>query len=121
MADVWIRVGLVLGALVTAAGVAVYQRSKARGPVRDVVAAGLEPGLHFFSSAACPTCRDARNRLTADLGESGFTEHAWEESPGLFSELAIGAVPAFVVVGREGRARVYPGRLDDAIEALGRG
>lgn len=54
--------------------------------------------------------------MVAALGETGFTEYVWEDDPGVFSELGIDAVPAVLVVGEDGRGRLYPGQPDRALD-----
>lgn len=119
MSEVWIRVGAVLGALAVAGCVVLIQRWRVRGPVRDVESAGMSSGVYFFSSASCPTCTRAREKLDARLGDTGYTEFVWEEDPGPFQELDVDAVPCVVVLGDDGRGRLYPGQPDKALRSLG--
>lgn len=115
MDEIWARIGLVLGALAIAGIVVAVQRRRSRIPEREIVAPQLDPGLHFFSSRACSTCEGARERIVAAVGETGFSEHVWEEDPEVFSELGIDAVPASLVVREGGRGRLYPGNPERAL------
>jgi len=110
MDEIWTRVGLVVGALVVAAGVASVQRWRAGGGARALSTQRLSPGIYYFSSASCAGCESARRKLDATLGEGGYKEMAWEREPGLFDELGIDSVPAVLVVGEGGRGRLYPGQ-----------
>lgn len=119
MDEIWARVGLVLGALAAAAAVIAIQRFRARRPVRTVETTDIEPGVYFFSSAACPTCEQAREKLDARLGRHGYTEYPWESHPGIFDALGVDAVPAVLVADEGGRGRLYPGQPDRALARLG--
>lgn len=115
MDEIWARIGLVLGALAIAGFIVAVQRRRRRVPERDVVAPQLTPGLHFFSSRGCATCAGAREKMVSAVGIDGFTEHVWEEDPGVFSDLGIDAVPAVLVIREGGQGRLYPGRPDRAL------
>lgn len=115
MDEIWARIGLVLGALAIAGAIVAIQRRRGRIPERDIVAPQLAPGLHFFSSRGCSTCEGARERIVAVVGETGFTEHVWEEDADIFSELGVDVVPASLVVREGGYGRLYPGRPDRAL------
>ena len=119
MDEVWARVGLVIGALAVAACVTLIQRWRTRRPIRTVEVTGTAPGVYFFSSSTCPTCEQAREKLDARLGEEGYTEHAWENDPGPFSDFDIEAVPTVVILEEGGRGRLYPGQPDKALSRLG--
>ncbi len=119
MDEVWARVGLVVGALAVATCVTVIQRWRTRRPVRTVKVADAAPGIYFFSSSTCATCERAREKLDARLGEDGYTEHAWEDDPAPFVDFDVDAVPAVVILGDEGRGRLYPGQPDKALSRLG--
>lgn len=117
MDEILARVGLVGGALVVAGAVALILRRRSRAPELDRDVPGFAAGLYLFSSTTCSTCESARNKLTAALGEHGFTEFVWEEEPQVFSDLEIAAVPAVLVVAEAGRGRLYPGQPDEALAA----
>lgn len=117
MNEVWARAALVLGVLLVAGVISLLQRRQRR-PMRDIEAIGLPAGVYFFSSASCSTCTGAREKLQARLGDSGFTEFAWEESPGRFADLDVDAVPAVAIVDEHGRGRLYPGQPERALAAL---
>jgi hypothetical protein len=53
--------------------------------------------------------------MVSAVGIDGFTEHVWEEDPGVFSDLGIDAVPAVLVIREGGQGRLYPGRPDRAL------
>lgn len=118
MDEVWLRIGLILGALAVAASIALIQRRRARSPVRSVEARGFDPGVYFFSSSACPTCSQARKKLNAALGDKGYIELVWEEEPGVFDDLGVDAVPAVVVVREDGRGKLYPGQPERVLSLL---
>lgn len=118
MSETWARVALVLGALAVAGLVVLFQRWRLRRPVREVESGTLSGGVYFFSSASCPTCAVARRKLEARLGASGYTEYAWEEEPGPFSDLGVDAVPAVAILDDDGRGRLYPGQPGRALARL---
>lgn len=120
MSDLWPRLLVVAGALLVAAAIALLQRVRARGPVRDLGSVDLEAGVYFFSSTACPTCEDARSRLLSRLGARGFVEHVWEDSPAIFSRLEVTSVPAVLIVDESGQGRLFPGKVDRAVAAVER-
>jgi hypothetical protein len=120
MAEIWLRLLVVAVGVSIAVVIVLLQRLRTRPSIRRVDSVDLAAGLHFFSSASCPTCHQARSRLADSLGETGYVEHSWEERPAIFSELQVDSVPAFLVVDRSGRGTLYPGRVDDALSALGR-
>lgn len=119
MDDVWLRLGLIAGALAVAALATVVLRSRLKGRPRVLEATGLEAGIYLFTSATCPDCSSVRRTLIDEMGESGFVELSWEQEPGEFHRLGIDAVPATVVVARDGSATLWPGRADEALRALG--
>lgn len=118
MDEIWARVGLVLGALAVAGTISLIQRRRTRRPVRSVKAADMAAGVYFFSSATCPTCERAREKLNDRLGEDGYTEFTWENEPDPFNTLDVDAVPAVAVLDEAGRGRLYPGQPDRALGAL---
>jgi hypothetical protein len=119
MDDVWARLALVGGALAVAALFAWWQRSRVgRTPIRTVDPGELAPGVYFFVSSACPTCSSAREKLTSRLGEDGYTEFGWEQSPGVFADMEIEAVPSVMIVAGDGSGTVYPGQPDQALRRV---
>lgn len=119
MDEVWLRLGLIGGALLVAASATLVIRSRATGRPREIVDAGLGPGVYFFSSSACPDCGSARQSLVDALGTDGFEELSWEHDPGEFHRLEVTAVPATMVVSGDGSAVVWPGKAERALESLG--
>jgi hypothetical protein len=107
MDELWIRVLVVAGALSSALAVVLRQRWRPRGRMTVIAVTRLEPGVYFFSSAACPTCQAARKRL-GDVVDA-YREFVWEDEPARFDELGIDAVPAVLVVDAVGSGRLYPG------------
>jgi len=118
MSELWVRIGLIAAAIAGVAVIALVQRRRAVGPVRAVETAGLAAGIYFFSSASCPTCRRAREKLDASIGDSGYDELVWEEQPGAFTDLGVDAVPAVMIVDHDGRGRLYPGQPERALADL---
>lgn len=118
MDEIWARVGLVFGALAVAGAISFLQWRRTRRPVRTVEASDMAAGVYFFSSATCPTCERAREKLNARLGENGYTEFVWENDPGPFANLDVDAVPAVAVLDESGRGRLYPGQPDRALARL---
>lgn len=116
MSEIWIRTGLVIGALAAAGIIALIQRRRAAAPVRSVKTKGLAPGVYFFSSATCSTCDQAREKLESSLGADGYTEFAWDLHPDMFTELGIDQVPAVVIVDDAGRGRLHLGQPDRALD-----
>ena len=106
------------GALGVAAFVSWLIRRRAQQPVRHLVNVDLGSGPHFFSSTACDSCRSARRKLSEVIGADGFTEHVWEQEPGVFAALGINAVPAVLLVGADGSGTLYPGKPHRALAAL---
>ena len=117
MSEVWIRVGLVAGALAIAAVAAMVWRARSRRS-RDVPAGALSTGVYLLTSSSCPTCVPARQRVVDALGEDGFVELSWEEDPEAFQDSGVDIVPALLVVGGEGRARLYPGATARSLSSL---
>lgn len=117
MDDLALRLGLVGGAVAAALVIAWYLHRRDRGSGRPVVDARLPPGFHYFSSRTCDTCRSARSTLDRLLGAGGYTEHEWERDPEVFQRIGVDEVPAMVVVGEDGSARLYSGRLESALES----
>ena len=110
MDDVWVRAGLVIGALALAVAIGLWQRRAVRGPERVISETRLDPGLYLFTSQACPTCAAARSTLEESVGLDGFSEFVWEAEPGRFAALGISAVPAVLLVAEGGDGRLYPGQ-----------
>ncbi|MDP9145813.1 MAG: hypothetical protein M3N43_14185, partial [Actinomycetota bacterium] len=94
MSEVWVRVVLILGALVGVLVVSVAMRGMNRGRPVVIAAAGLRPGVYLFSSATCLDCQSARAAIDAVAGPGGFVEINWEEQPGPFHDLGIEVVPS---------------------------
>jgi len=117
MDEVWARVGVVAAALAVAAVIALWQKTRVRGPIRQVASGDLEPGVYLFSSESCPTCAQARDDLDRALGDAYF-EVRWEEQPEAFSHLGVDAVPAVLIVKTSGQGRLFPGRPDKALAEL---
>lgn len=115
MDEVWVRFGLVAGALVVAGAATLILRHRATEPLRLLSTTGLAAGTYLFSSDACSTCRSARDKLVARVGEAGFSEFVWESEPRLFAELGIDAVPAVLLVAENGSGTLYRGQPDRAL------
>ena len=109
MVDTWLRIALIGGVLAGSLGVALLVRQRAKRSDRVIDAGGLAPGIYFFSSSTCETCVGARRDLSRLLGPDAFIEFAWEDTPGVFDELGIEAVPATLIVSDGGHAVLYPG------------
>jgi hypothetical protein len=119
MSEVWLRIGLIAGALAVAALATVVLRSRMTGKPKVLEVTGLEAGIYLFTSAACPDCSLARETLVDELGESGFVELSWEQHPGVFRRLDVDAVPATAIVGADGAGTLWPGRPEAALKSLG--
>jgi hypothetical protein len=115
MSDVWVRLILVAGALVVVLVVTLLLRGRSGVRPIPIEAAGLGPGVYLFSSSACLDCAPARRAIEQALGATGFVEIRWEEAPGVFHDLGIGAVPATVVVWVDGSAMLFPGMPEEAL------
>ncbi len=109
MGELWARVALVAVALGSAGALVFWRRHRSKPKVRDVVAPQLRAGLYLFSSASCATCDGARREIVAVVGAAGFSEIVWERQPDVFSLVGVEAVPSTLVMGTEGRGRLYPG------------
>jgi len=118
MDELWIRLGLIVGALMVALAVTVILRARGAGSPRRLESTGLVAGVYFFSSATCPDCRPARKMLAAQLGD-GFVEMNWEREPGMFNQLEVIAVPATLIVEPDGSGTLFPGQPDKALGRLG--
>ena len=117
MSEVWLRVGIVAGAVVIALAIVFVMRRRSGHPT-PTETGGLAPGVYLFSSSDCVDCMPARGRLEEALGASGFVEIKWEAEPGIFADLGVDAVPCTVVVSHDGTAVRFPGRPDRALERL---
>lgn len=115
MDDLWARVGLAVGALVVAGIAVMVQRFRARQPVETIAHTGLRRGVYLFSSSGCATCRQARERLQATLGASGYVEFSWEKHAEQFHQVGVDAVPSVLLVGEDGGGRLYPGQPERAL------
>lgn len=119
MDEIWLRLGLIAGALIVAAAAILVLRMRSTGPKRSLGDTGLERGVYFFSSSACPDCSLTRRTLIESLGEQGFLELIWEDDPGVFHRLGVDAVPATLIVAADGSGTLWPGRAESALESLG--
>ena len=119
MDELWARIGLIVGALAVAYLLTLVIRVRAGGSPRSVDETGLRQGVYLFSSSACPACKAVRQQLSEVLGEDGFLELSWEESPGVFHDLGIAAVPATLVVAEDGSGTIFPGEPGAALAAVG--
>ena len=118
MDELWLRLGLIAGALAIAAIATLTLRFRNRGGPVDLEVTGLGPGVYLFTSTACPQCGSARRALSDSLGEDGFAELRWEELPGVFHDLGIEGVPATLVVRADGSGTVWSGKPDPALEFI---
>jgi len=109
MDDVWSRVAVVVGVLAIAVSVSLILRRRGRRSIRRLDGVDLSAGVYYFSSSTCDTCQTARVALSRLLGPDDFTEFAWEETPAVFEELGVGAVPATLVVAADGSAVLHAG------------
>jgi hypothetical protein len=116
MSELWARVLLVAGILAVTAAIALLQHRRKGSSVRNVPARGLAAGVYFFSSAACSTCETARNKLDHRLGDDGYIEFSWEQHPEAFTEHHVDQVPAVLVVGDGGGARLHLGQPEEALD-----
>lgn len=117
MSDLALRLSLILGALVVSfVVVAAIRRARQRPVLIDP--GKLGPGVYLFSSTSCLDCLPARSKLVETLGDRGFVELMWEREPDTFLELGIDAVPATVVVGDDGVARLFAGMPVEALKTL---
>ncbi len=117
MSEVWLRLAIVAGAVALSLLVMfVIRRRPGSSNAGD--GRGLDPGIYLFTSSTCSDCEGARARLADILGGAGYVEIRWEDQPGLFTRLDIGAVPCTVVVGDDGSASVHPGMPDRAVRGL---
>ena len=119
MDEVWARIGLIAGALVIAYLSTLVIRARSSGSPRSIPVTGLQEGVYLFSSTACPDCKAVRERLREVLGSNGFLEMSWEESPGIFHDLGVAAVPTTLVVAVDGSGTIFPGNPDEALSRLG--
>lgn len=107
--------GLIAGVTVLAV---ILLRAQARRRPRIVSSPAYQPGVYLFSSSTCLDCAEARGNLDRVLGRDGYTEVAWETSPSAFEKLAIGEVPALMIVDGAGQAHIYRGTPEKALRAL---
>lgn len=117
MSDIWGRAVVVAALLAVAGAIALWRRARNR-KARDVSPGRLQPGVYLFTSSSCPTCESARRRVVEAVGEGGFEEISWESHPGVFADTGVDAVPALLVVGAPGRARLYPGAPEKSLADL---
>lgn len=118
MDDALVRMAVILGALLVALIFSVVIRMRSRGQTTQIKDHGLGSGVYLFTSSACQGCGTARRALRDALGESGYVELRWESNPGEFHRLGVGAVPATIVVGDDGSAKLYPGSPRKALQSL---
>lgn len=118
MDEIWIRLGLIAGALTVAFVVTVILRSRAAGSPRRLESTGLVQGVYLFTSSTCLDCRPARKKLVERLGE-GFVEMNWEREPGVFHGLGVEAVPATLIVATDGSGTLFPGQPEKVLNQLG--
>lgn len=119
MDETTLRLVLIGSSLAVALGVVGVLRSRGDRRVRRLRVASLDPGVYLFTSATCAECEPARRRMVELRGEGGYVELGWEGRPELFTELGVDQVPSTLVVGGDGRARLYPGvpaRLVDIVD-----
>lgn len=119
MSDVTIR-AIVITAVVTIALLIAWavERRRSIAP-RKLDETDLGPGVYLFTSETCRDCVPARQSLLTALGEEGFTEFAWAESPEVFERLEISHVPASMIVAENGSARCWFGEPDRMLAAIG--
>ncbi len=97
-------VRLVVAAAIAAAAAAAAVVSR-RGRAwrrRPFESAGLEPGIHLFSSESCGSCSRARSMI--ERARLSYSEHTYESEAPLFEKHGIALVPTVVWVptGRPG-------------------
>jgi hypothetical protein len=117
MSEVWLRLVIVVGAVAISLLIVFAIRRLPRRPAPGD-GRGLDPGIYLFTSATCADCEGAKARLADLLGSAGYVEIRWEDEPGLFTRLDIGAVPCTIVVSDDGSASVHPGMPDRALRGL---
>lgn len=116
MDEVWVRAGLILGALSVAT---VGVRRRTRHVPRRLDATKLTAGVYLMSSGSCPDCGPVRRQLDETLGQDGYSEMSWDTEPGVFEDLGITAVPVTLIVADDGSGVAWPGRPDKALAGLG--
>ncbi|HJU52119.1 MAG TPA: thioredoxin family protein [Acidimicrobiia bacterium] len=100
---------IILGLVAAVVMVAVWRsrRSKRTEPVH-VSRPDLGAGVHFFSSATCAPCVDARRVLESVYGD-GFVEIRFEDDPAGFGVYGISSVPTVFVLDSDGNGRRFEG------------
>ena len=88
----------IAGAAVAAAVVSRRGRAWRRRPFES---AGLEPGVHLFSSEACGSCSRARSMI--ERAGLSYSEHTYESEAPLLENHGIARVPTVVWVPTGGR------------------
>ncbi len=116
MDEFWVRLSLVSGVLLVAYVLTLILRARATNGPLKIAQTGLQKGIYLFSSSTCADCATARKYLEDKLGNDGFGEKSWETEPGLFSRLGVEAVPATLIVDREGAAALWPGHPKKALD-----
>lgn len=112
MDDVWARIALIAAALFAAAILVAWRRRSATKAPRRFAVTRLPAGVYLFTSADCADCRTARAKLNERLGEEGYSEIAWEDTPEVFNGLGIDVVPATMVVAADGSGSLWRGQPD---------
>jgi hypothetical protein len=84
-----------------AAAAAVVSRRGRAWRRRPFESAGLEPGVHLFSSESCGSC--LRARLMIERAGLSYSEHTYESEAPLFEQHGIDRVPTLVSVPAGGR------------------
>jgi hypothetical protein len=109
MNELWVRLALIVGAMVAAFAIMLSMRAMRRERPTAIDPGGLGPGVYLFTSGTCLDCLPAREQITEVLGADGFVEVHWEEEPERFRELGIDEVPATIVVAVDGSAMLFSG------------
>lgn len=112
MSDLSWRI-IILGVVAVVALVSIWRSSRTRPPTSHRVSRpDLGPGVHFFSSATCASCSNAR-RVLQDVYGDKFSEVRFEDDPAGFSTFGVASVPTVFVLGPDGagiRWEGVPGR-----------
>lgn len=118
MSELTLRLVVVAGVLALVVAIVMFLRLRDRAPSRPLGKVTLDPGIYFFTSAACDDCHSARKQLLMALGPQGFVEYSWETDPGVFTTLSIDKVPCSVTVDEARRATLWIGQPDRMISAV---
>jgi len=124
VADIGLRLALVVGVLAIAALVAVISRHRVSyHNALDIEGAGFSPGLVVFTSTDCRRCKEALE--VAKATGAPLREVTYELEAGLQERLGVTGVPLTVVVDSAGRSvaqfagSLHPRRLRRALERSG--